>query len=141
MSARKNEEPLYVISIAAKLADVHPQTLRIYERKGLIRPARVHNRRRYSDADIEKCRLIQELTQKMGVNLAGVKMVLEMRERMDSMAESMQSMQDKILELQRSMEERMQRNFRNEIMPLQRGEIVWMKDPFSKLGLRSRRQS
>ena len=76
---KASEEPVYVISIAARLADVHPQTLRIYERKGLINPARVHNRRRYSEADIQRCRLIQELTQDMGVNLAGVKMIMDLR--------------------------------------------------------------
>ncbi len=141
MSAKKNEEPLYVISIAAKLADVHPQTLRIYERKGLIVPARVHNRRRYSDADMERCRLIQELTQEMGVNLAGVKMILEMRQRIDSMTQNMQSMQDEILELHRDMEERLSRGFRNDLMPLERGEIVLMKtaDPFRKMGFRRKK--
>jgi len=141
MSAKKGEEPLYVISIAAKLADVHPQTLRIYERKGLIVPARVHNRRRYSDADMERCRLIQELTQEMGVNLAGVKMILEMRQRIDSMTQNMQSMQDEILELHRDMEERLSRGFRNDLMPLERGEIVLMKtaDPFRKMGFRRKK--
>jgi MerR family transcriptional regulator, heat shock protein HspR len=141
MSAKKDEEPLYVISIAAKLADVHPQTLRIYERKGLIVPARVHNRRRYSDADMERCRLIQELTQEMGVNLAGVKMILEMRQRIDSMTQNMQSMQDEILELHRDMEERLSRGFRNDLMPLERGEIVLMKtaDPFRKMGFRRKK--
>ncbi|OFW56764.1 MAG: hypothetical protein A2V52_07730 [Actinobacteria bacterium RBG_19FT_COMBO_54_7] len=119
-----NEEPLYVISIAAELADVHPQTLRIYERKGLIVPARVHNRRRYSDADIERCRLIQELTQEMRVNLAGVKMILEMRQRIDGMSQSMQSLQDEILKLQKGMEERLNRGFRNDLMPLERGDLV-----------------
>ena len=119
-----NEEPLYVISIAAELADVHPQTLRIYERKGLIVPARVHNRRRYSDADIERCRLIQELTQEMRVNLAGVKMILEMRQRIDGMSQSMQSLQDEILKLQKGMEETLNRGFRNDRMPLERGDLV-----------------
>jgi MerR family transcriptional regulator, heat shock protein HspR len=127
MSARENQEPLYVISIAAQLADVHPQTLRIYEKKGLINPARIHNRRRFSDADIERCRLIQELTREMGVNLAGVKMILEMRQRMDTMTESIESMQGEILELHKQMEERMKRALRNELMPVTRGEIVLRK--------------
>ena len=92
MDAKKlNEEPVYVIRIAARLADVHPQTLRIYERKGLINPARVHNRRRYSEADIERCRLIQELTQEMGVNLAGVKLIMDMRFRKARMRERVES--------------------------------------------------
>jgi MerR family transcriptional regulator/heat shock protein HspR len=70
---------VYIISVAAELAGVHPQTLRIYERKGLVRPHRTRgNTRRYSDDDIARLRAIQALTDQ-GVNLAGVKMVMEMR--------------------------------------------------------------
>ena len=135
---RVNEEPVYVISVAASLADVHPQTLRIYERKGLINPARVHNRRRYSEADVEQCRLIQEFTQEMGVNLAGVKMILEMRRRMEGMRKRMQSMEDEIQGLKRDVEDQVNQvkaSFRNDIMPVPRGEIMLMKgnDPFKKL--------
>src|SRR3954453_15338617 len=69
---------LYVISVAAELAGVHPQTLRIYERKGLVDPARTGGgSRRYSDSDISQLRRIQELTNE-GLNLAGVKRVLEL---------------------------------------------------------------
>jgi MerR family transcriptional regulator, heat shock protein HspR len=69
---------LYVISVAAELAGMHPQTLRIYERKGLVDPARTDGgSRRYSDADIQLLRRIQELTNE-GLNLAGVKRVLEL---------------------------------------------------------------
>src|SRR4051794_26016931 len=69
---------VYVISVAAELAGVHPQTLRIYERKGLVEPARTGGgSRRYSDADIHQLRRIQELTNE-GLNLAGVKRVLEL---------------------------------------------------------------
>jgi MerR family transcriptional regulator, heat shock protein HspR len=69
---------VYVISVAAELAGVHPQTLRIYERKGLVEPARTGGgSRRYSDDDVEQLRRIQELTNE-GLNLAGVKRVLEM---------------------------------------------------------------
>lgn len=128
---KASEEPVYVISIAARLADVHPQTLRIYERKGLINPARVHNRRRYSEADIQRCRLIQELTQDMGVNLAGVKMIMDMRKRMKSLEEELES-------LRSDMEERVQKvrdSFRNDIVPVPRGEVVLKRasDPFRKL--------
>ena len=128
---KASEEPVYVISVAARLADVHPQTLRIYERKGLINPARVHNRRRYSEADIQRCRLIQELTQDMGVNLAGVKMIMDMRKRMKSLEEELES-------LRSDMEERVQKvrdSFRNDIVPVPRGEVVLKRtsDPFRKL--------
>ncbi|HEY6531167.1 MAG TPA: helix-turn-helix transcriptional regulator [Acidimicrobiales bacterium] len=72
---------VYVISVAAELAGVHPQTLRIYERKGLLEPARTQGgSRRYSDADIHHLRRIQDLTDE-GLNLAGVKRVLEMETR------------------------------------------------------------
>src|SRR5213083_2133659 len=77
----KNEDrdrALYVISVAAELAGVHPQTLRIYERKGLVEPARTQGgSRRYSDHDIELLRRIQDLTEQ-GLNLAGVQRVLEL---------------------------------------------------------------
>src|SRR4030042_5486358 len=107
MDAREaSKEPVYVISVAARLAEVHPQTLRIYERKGLISPARIHNRRRYSEADLEQCRLIQELTREMGLNLAGVKMIMDMRMRMEGMRERMRSMEDEIEVMKLDMEER-----------------------------------
>src|SRR5947207_7052226 len=80
MVGRRGERPtaVYVISVAAELAGVHPQTLRIYERKGLVDPARTGGgSRRYSDADIALLRRIQDLTTE-GLNLAGVKMVLEL---------------------------------------------------------------
>lgn len=134
---KESRKPVYVISVAASLADVHPQTLRLYERKGLINPARVHNRRRYSEADIERCRLIQRLTQDMGVNLAGVKMVLDMRENMESMRERMRGMEDEIEVLKRDIEDRVRQvreSFRNDIVPLPRGDIAHLdlSDPFGK---------
>ncbi|HEX3327249.1 MAG TPA: helix-turn-helix transcriptional regulator [Actinomycetota bacterium] len=73
-----NEQANYVISVAAELAGVHPQTLRVYERKGLIQPRRTQgNSRRYSEQDIELLRRIQELTEE-GINLAGVTRILEL---------------------------------------------------------------
>lgn len=76
--------PLYMISVAAELAGVHPQTLRIYERKALIQPQRSGgNTRLYSEADIERLRLIQQLTQEEGVNLAGVMRIMEMQRELD----------------------------------------------------------
>jgi len=127
-----NEEPVYVISIAARLADVHPQTLRIYERKGLINPARVHNRRRYSEADIERCRLIQQLTQEMGVNLAGVKMIMDMRSRMERMRERMESLEAELEGMRMDIEDRMRKvkeSFRNDLVPVARGDLVLKRRP------------
>lgn len=134
-ASKSDKEPVYFISVAARLADVHPQTLRIYERKGLINPARVHNRRRYSVADLEQCRLIQELTQEMGVNLAGVKMILDMRKRMEGMHKRVESLEEKLEGMKSEAEERVRQvrqSFRHDIVPVPRGDIV----PRRKPGLR-----
>ncbi len=78
MAGRDRHQAVFVISVAAELAGVHPQTLRIYERKGLLDPARTEgNSRRYSEHDLEQLRRIQELTAE-GLNLAGVKRVLQL---------------------------------------------------------------
>jgi MerR family transcriptional regulator, heat shock protein HspR len=83
-----DERAVYIISVAAELAGVHPQTLRIYERKGLVQPKRTSgNTRRYSERDIELLRAIQELTQDEGVNLAGVKQILEMQTEIERLRE------------------------------------------------------
>jgi MerR family transcriptional regulator/heat shock protein HspR len=82
------ERAVYVISVAAELAGVHPQTLRIYERKGLVRPKRTAgNTRRYSDRDIELLQQIHELTRAKGINLAGVKLVIEMQAELAELRE------------------------------------------------------
>ncbi|HTG47845.1 MAG TPA: helix-turn-helix transcriptional regulator [Actinomycetota bacterium] len=84
--ARDDERAVYVISVAAELAGVHPQTLRIYERKGLLRPQRTSgNTRRYSERDIELLRQIQDLTQERGINLAGVKQIIEMETELETL--------------------------------------------------------
>jgi MerR family transcriptional regulator, heat shock protein HspR len=76
--------PLYVISVAAELAGLHPQTLRAYEREGLLRPARTQGgTRRYSPRDVERLRFIRTLTQDEGLNLAGVRVVLELGEKLE----------------------------------------------------------
>lgn len=80
------ERAVYIISVAAELAGVHPQTLRIYERKGLLSPKRTSgNTRRYSERDIVRLQAIQDLTQRRGVNLAGVKLIMEMRSELEEL--------------------------------------------------------
>ena len=80
-----DDRAVFIISVAAELAGVHPQTLRIYERKGLVRPERTSgNTRRYSQADIDRLLAIQELTEE-GVNLAGVKRIIELRSEIDAL--------------------------------------------------------
>ncbi len=78
-----DERPRYMISVAADLVGMHPQTLRIYENKGLIRPKRTAgNTRLYSEADLERLRLIQQLTNELGLNLAGVEHVLRLQDEL-----------------------------------------------------------
>lgn len=92
--ALTDERAVYIISVAAELAGVHPQTLRIYERKGLLRPKRTSgNTRRYSDRDIARLRLIQDLTQQRGVNLAGVKLIMEMQSELDELRRRTEELQ------------------------------------------------
>jgi MerR family transcriptional regulator, heat shock protein HspR len=80
-----SREPSYVISIAAARVGMHPQTLRLYERVGLVKPARRGSNRLYSDEDIERLRQIQRLTQEMGVNLAGVEIILSLLEQINEL--------------------------------------------------------
>ena len=111
------ERAVFVISVAAELAGMHPQTLRMYERKGLLRPERTSgNSRRYSELDIERLRLIQELTQEAGVNLAGVKRIMELQREVDRL-------QARVLELEERLQHRIAiampgRVERTEIVPL-----------------------
>ena len=86
MPDAERDEPVYMIGVAAKICRVHPQTLRMYERLGLVAPQRINSKNRmYSEADIERLHQIQTLTQDMGVNLAGVEVVLRMMQRMNEL--------------------------------------------------------
>ncbi|WP_234009012.1 heat shock protein transcriptional repressor HspR, fused homodimer type [Deinococcus sp. NW-56] len=86
MPADAKHRPVYVISVAAELVDMHPQTLRLYERKGLIRPGRSSGKTRlYSERDIEHLREIRRLTQELGVNLAGVEEVMRLQHELDDL--------------------------------------------------------
>lgn len=87
---RRDNAAVYIISVAAELAGVHPQTLRTYERKGLIKPARTAGgTRRYSERDVNRVRLIQDLTQGEGVNLAGVMRILELQDEIEQLQEEL----------------------------------------------------
>lgn len=87
-------QPMYVISVAAKMVDLHPQTLRHYEELGLVNPQRSQgNIRLYSPTDIERLRQINRLTAELGVNLAGVEIILDMRERLENLQLEMGTMQ------------------------------------------------
>lgn len=82
----KKKVKTYTISAVAEIYDIHPQTLRLYEREGLLKPSRsIGNTRLYEDADLERLEIILSLTRELGVNLAGVEIILNMREKMDAM--------------------------------------------------------
>ncbi len=91
------QQGVFMISVAARLAGMHPQTLRVYEERGLIKPARSPKQTRlYSQRDVERLMRIQQLTE-LGMNLAGVERVLEMEELMDAMQQRMEDMQREML--------------------------------------------
>lgn len=89
---REKEQPLYMISVVAKLLHVHPQTLRMYEREGFVHPKRTNKQRLYSEEDVERLGLVIRLTREMGVNKAGVDIILRMRERIERLQREMFSM-------------------------------------------------
>ena len=90
----ERSRPVYHISIVAELVETHPQTLRMYERMGLVSPTRTRsNIRLYSEADVERVRRIQHLTQELGVNLAGVEVVFKLLQEIDRMREEAENIQ------------------------------------------------
>jgi MerR family transcriptional regulator/heat shock protein HspR len=128
---KDQEQGLYIISIAARLTEVHPQTLRIYERKGLLRPERtLKNRRRYSDADITRLRHIQELTQREGLNLSGVRKVLEMEDEIAGLREKVQVLESEMSKMHESM--------RDGVRQLKR-QVALSRRPPADLVIRSRK--
>lgn len=96
------KEPVYVISIAAKMVDMHPQTLRLYERLGLLKPARQGLNRLYSEHDIARLRQIQRLTQDMGVNLAGVEIILNLLEKIEELQDELEQSRQQRLPVRRT---------------------------------------
>ena len=105
-----DQRPRYMISVAADLVGMHPQTLRIYEQKGLVRPKRTSgNTRLYSERDLERLRLIQRLTTELGLNLAGVEMVLRLEDQLDRMQRRMDRMEREMRERMRDVEKQYKR--------------------------------
>ncbi len=115
----EEERALYIISVAAELAGVHAQTLRIYERKGLIEPARTEGgSRRYSERDIELLQRIQELTND-GVSLAGVRRILDLEAELDDARERVAALRKELAAVRREMEEaRRARPAGGELVPI-----------------------
>lgn len=122
-----DDRPRYMISIAADLVGMHPQTLRIYEAKGLVRPKRTPgNTRLYSEADLERLRLIQELTTKLGLNLAGVETVLKLRDEVQRLRVRMDRLEREAREAIRDVHKQYRR------------DIVLYSDPSNRLPDRKR---
>ena len=112
---------VFMISVAAELAEMHPQTLRMYEARGLIEPKRSpKGTRLYSQADVERLRRIQEMTNELGLNLAGVERVLALEEQLERATKRLEALERRSREMRVEMEaeiERVRRSFRAEIVP------------------------
>ena len=122
------KRPVFMIGIAAELIGVHPQTLRMYEQKGLLRPRKsLKNTRLYSQEDVELGRYIQKLTQEMGMNLAGVKKVLDLERKIERVeaenARLREELERQSVEHGKAVEE-VHRSYKREIVLVPRGELV-----------------
>jgi MerR family transcriptional regulator/heat shock protein HspR len=115
------ERGVFMISVAAELAEMHPQTLRMYEARGLIEPQRSpKGTRLYSQADVERLRRIQEMTNELGLNLAGVERVLALEEQLERATRRLQQLEERSRRMREEMEheiEAVRRSFRAEIVP------------------------
>jgi MerR family transcriptional regulator/heat shock protein HspR len=115
------ERGVFMISVAAELAEMHPQTLRMYEARGLIAPKRSpKNTRLYSQADVERLRRIQQMTSEEGLNLAGVETVLELERRVERMRSEMATMRKRAAEMETRMTqelERLRKSIGGELVP------------------------
>lgn len=123
MAERRSGQAVYVISVAAELADMHPQTLRIYERRGLVRPARTGGgSRRYSDDDIALLRRIADLTGS-GLNLEGVKRVLELEDRVTELEVELAELRDEA----REAVEDAHRQYRRDLVPVNQSMVLYRR--------------
>ena len=127
-----SDRGVFMISVAAELADMHPQTLRMYEARGLIEPQRSpKGTRLYSHQDVERLRRIQEMTAELGMNLAGVERVFELEEQLDLMSRKVRALEKRAAELKAEVErlEALRRELRAEVVPyVKGGEIVRTAD-------------
>jgi len=113
---------VFMISVAAELAEMHPQTLRMYEARGLIEPKRSpKGTRLYSQSDVDRLRRIQEMTTDLGLNLAGVERVLELEEELERAARRLEAFEKRSMRIREELEaeiERVRRSFKAELVPL-----------------------
>jgi MerR family transcriptional regulator/heat shock protein HspR len=133
---------VFMISVAAELAEMHPQTLRMYEARGLIEPKRSpKGTRLYSHEDVERLRRIHEMTAEMGMNLAGVERVFELEEQLEAMARKVAGLERRAQELKAEVErlEQLRRDLRAEIVPYAKGGQLVRAADFKRLGIRIER--
>ena len=146
MAARRDggsrrERGLYMISVAAELAGMHPQTLRLYETRGLITPERSSgNTRLYSDRDLRRLQRIQALTTELGMNLAGVEKVFELEQEIERMRRRMRSLEKQAQKLEEAMAEeldKVRRSFKYELVPYEKpGNALIPARELRKAGVR-----
>ena len=120
---------VFMISVAAELAEMHPQTLRMYETRGLIEPKRSpKGTRLYSQEDVERLRRIQEMTAELGLNLAGVERVLELETQLERTRRKNELLERQLAEA-RARNEQLERRLRGEMVPYRRGDIIPVRRP------------
>ncbi len=128
MRPQRKDKPLYMISVAAELSGLHPQTLRIYERRELIAPKRsAGNTRLYSEEDIARLRQITHLTQAEGINLAGVERILALQDELRAVSRRLERLKRAQEETEERIErekERVRRSYRAEIVHVRRGHLA-----------------
>jgi MerR family transcriptional regulator/heat shock protein HspR len=124
-----DDRPVYVISVAAELSGMHPQTLRAYDRQGLVTPGRASGRgRRYSERDVALLREVQRLSQDEGVNLAGVKRILELEGHVAALRARLAELQADLAAAQLETERReadVHRSYRRDLVPVKRAMVIW----------------
>ncbi len=136
-----SDRGVFMISVAAELADMHPQTLRMYEARGLIEPQRSpKGTRLYSQQDVERLRRIQEMTVELGLNLAGVERVLELETQLATMSRKVAALERRASELKTEVQrlEQLRRELRAEIVPYVRGGEIVRRADFQRVLIRSR---
>ena len=112
MMLRDKKQPLYMISVVSEMLHVHPQTLRLYEREGLVTPKRTKRQRLYSEEDVERLGMIVRLTRELGVNKAGVEVILRLMHRIEGMHREMEEMMNFLEEnIRKDFTERLNRIF------------------------------
>jgi MerR family transcriptional regulator, heat shock protein HspR len=135
-----SDRGVFMISVAAELAQMHPQTLRVYEARGLIEPQRSpKGTRLYSQHDVERLRRIQQMTAELGLNLAGVERVLELESRIEELRARVQELEEITLEAEKRLAselEEVRRSFRAELVPYRSGALVRAVDARSPFRVR-----